>query len=244
MLVACALKECESFEFVDAETFENLTKAGGMNLVRGRSTRVPLFTFEHESQLLKEAGTFFSPLQGKDITFPPCSRDSKCVGMTEQLMGAEGKGFVLTRAMTPEEHAHLLNTGSSPVAPGLCVLCARYTVSKALVFLRALNDQADMVASERRLLNGWRVPVGPGGYTRRKCFTPCSFGQVFVSDTFPMYGRGDLVVRREQLSGRRVVDQSALKHRIPPPSAVHVGMSVQNFLTRAAENGSKQRRMH
>jgi hypothetical protein len=124
-------------------------------------------SFSHESRLLREPWPSRAKLpSGKHIFARPCLFGDSCVGMSPNLPGHfDSGGVVLAESMSPAELEEFNRTGKNPPVRRCCVLCSRYVITDAYLYI---NKQSTRPANV--YLNEFTNPVGcPDGYARDRC---------------------------------------------------------------------------
>lgn len=127
---------------------------------------MPLYTADHEEQLLYEAGSRPSPLNpGLRIDVPPCVFNEECVvrSRANLIPGFEangGQGFVMMRAMTPAQLKTLYTTGRKPDDPFSCLCCTRYILSMLVENVGCADLQLDKNTVVQLFYNEVDTPNG------------------------------------------------------------------------------------
>jgi hypothetical protein len=150
-------------------------RVNGAELLRAGQVSLPLYTAQHESVLLVQAGTFRAG--GRTVRFPPCCRGRNCVGTTQRIRGLPVGGIVLMRAMSAAELQAMLHRGEDPPGDAPCVLCHRHTLASYVHNRRLLAT----TTADEGVFQLWHNSYDEaGGYHRDYMLLPAA-NEVLVS---------------------------------------------------------------
>jgi len=122
----------------------------------------PLTTWDHDDELLKEAGKWMH--NGDMRNFPPCSEGKLCTGMTLCIPGMEKikrkrhvvvhgrtveeeytlQGVIFTQIMYRDEYNFFLATNTPPSSKRICLMCFRKLFPDQLYYIRSMNGVTKM----------------------------------------------------------------------------------------------------
>ena len=199
--------------------------------IKSRSTHLPVYIHQHETELLQESGRF--TYDGVLVNYPPCAKGSECLGVTAGIEGMPPEGVVLTASMSPDELCHMLKTGVAPSRKTYCILCMRSAVSTVVSLARSLQGLST-IGLHNVLVQPWQVVINKGGYSIEHCNISTT-GDLGIVGPFPTFERSMLSAQRSEESGRIWINQSRLMHVEPAisidgiGSSVPQGKSVQDF---------------
>ncbi len=190
---------------------------------------LPVYGAAHESNLLRQSGTF--TFQGRWVRhFPPCKFGRRCVGF-------EGEGHVpgltqpitLMRAMSPTQWDELWRTDKQPAGNAPCVLCHR-SILAAHVHNRRLVASGAFVEADLGVAQIWRNKVDePDGYNGDNVIRARP-GECIVAPLCTPNYWGLKAVHKDGVMW--VIDQSAMVWRpptLPGTASIQPGTQLRNF---------------
>jgi hypothetical protein len=120
-------------------------------------------------------------------------------------------GIVLAESMTPQELAEFNSLGRHPTGRKCCVLCTRYIVTDAYLYINKHNTIPSNV-----YLNEYTNPAGcEDGYARDRCI-PFEGSETHWSGVFghvAMLSFGSMRLRQDDKTLAWWVDQTDMAHR-------------------------------
>jgi len=114
---------------------------------------LPIFTREHENQLLVQAHKVSLP-SGRVTDMRRCLFEDQCIGMQTNFPGhTESGGIVLREALTPVELAQFEQTGALPEKRRPCILCSR----KAMTMMFLMSESEQRLDGIRNRILNWYI---------------------------------------------------------------------------------------
>lgn len=192
-----------------AEAILGLVTAGG-TACTGEPVDPVFFSTEHESRLLRAAGTWPSErVAGLSVTSAPCFRGELCIcaQLSFKTRNASPEPFVMMAYLTPDEWETHQTTGATLGQGRYCLFCTRYN---AVLVTEACIADGQSLPQSLRSAPFYNSVDEEGGYKKEYCMMPS--GACFSGLTAPLaLLRYDLMVAfKEESTGRWCVDQSAM----------------------------------
>jgi hypothetical protein len=229
--------------YVESDLTNSISPAKFQQLLRERRVLLPIMHADHDSAIMKQAGTWRLDQGHGDsraYTFPACSRGDACVGVEYALPGLPREARQAVRwmgFMYEEEYASFLVNGIAPQSPRPCILCCRkgWTLHCLIVRHELMMGAAGSVKKHEtrpyekryvKLVQPFANLIDqPRGYHRSRVLTPTMEDPVIQPCVLP--NLQSLRCRQEE-SGRWTIDQSALVFSRKPPEP-KIGESIKDF---------------
>jgi hypothetical protein len=227
-----------------SQSIDDISTQRTAELLHERRVELPVFTVQHESMLLIQAGEH--AIRGRTVAFPPCSNGSECMGSARSPTWLAGEPWrsaiegltepiTLAAAMPPDDLRSLVRTGRIPPGKWPCVLCHRQLVSSYVHAVRMLAVVHGPAPSTQLLLQDkkevfqlWCNRVDEsGGYRREYTLFPRP-NEVVVG---PLCQNNAWSLRASRIEGsnRWCIKQIGIEWKPPHQLQPDVGESLTHF---------------